>query len=405
MTAPAMTNERNALRAGLFIVISTVLVVGVVLAIKGVGRFTEGRVTRTVTFKLTDDIGGLRVGDDVRVGGWKVGNVQTIEAVGLEGEDARIHVTFTLPARFKLRENARVAVQQTLTGSTALNIDHLGKGREYAEAEPVVGRPDPKTALLASLGDAGPDLAATIKDARQVAADVRAVTVPKTNAALDSFKATGDLATALVADVKGQVAPVVTRYNGVADKTGAMMQSITDMVGPSALDWRGLIANLNQTSAALKDRTPGLLGQVEKTLKGAQTAMEDVQATVANTKDLSGSLKGVVGGNESKLQGIIDNLKLTGENLKATSAEVRRSPWRLLYKPAANEVTNLTLYDSARQFADGANNLNDAAATLRDAIKTGKASDREIKGMVDRLEQSFDKFREVEGKLWAEVKQ
>jgi hypothetical protein len=133
--------------------------------------------------------------------------------------------------------------------------------------------------------------------------------------------------------------------------------------------------------------------------------MEDIQKTVANTKDLSGSLKGVVGGNESKLQGIIDSLKLTGENLKATSAEVRRSPWRLLYKPGPNEVANLTLYDSARQFADGANELNDAASSLRDALKTGTASPPEVKAMVDRLERSFDRFREVEGKLWSEVKQ
>jgi ABC-type transporter Mla subunit MlaD len=261
-----MTNERNALRAGLFILLSTVLMVAVILLIKGTGRFTEGRATRTVTFKLTDDIGGLRVGDDVRVGGWKVGTIEKIEAVGLDGDDPRLHVTFELPGRFKLRENARVGVQQTLTGSAALNIDHLGKGREYAAGETVAGRPDPKTALLASLGDAGPDLAATIKDARQVAADVRTTTVPKVNAAVDSFKVTGDSATALVGDVKGQVTPVVQKYNGVADKTGAMMQSITDMVGPSALDWRGLMANLNQTSASLKEKTPGLLGQVEKTL-------------------------------------------------------------------------------------------------------------------------------------------
>ena len=400
-----MNNERNALRAGLFILLSTILVVAVVLSIKGVGRFSEGRVTRTVTFKLTDDIGGLRVGDDVRVGGWKVGTVQQIEAFGLETDNPQLHVTFELPGRFKLKENAKVGVQQTLTGSAALNIDHLGKGREYAADEPVAGRPDPKTALLASLGDAGPDLAATIKDVRVAAADIKTNTVPKANAALDSFKVTGDSATALVSDVKGQVAPAVEKYNGVADKTGAMMQSITDMVGPSALDWRGLIANLNQTSASLKDKTPGLLKQVETTLKGAEKSMEDIQATVANTKDLSGSLKGVVGGNESKLQGIIDNLKLTGENLKATSAEVRRSPWRLLYKPAPNEVANLNLYDSARQFADGANNLNDAASTLRDALKTGRASPAEIKGLVDRLEQSFGKFQEVEGKLWSEVKQ
>lgn len=400
-----MPKERNALRAGIFIVVATLLVIAVVVTINGgAARLAERRVTRVVSFRLTDDIGGLRVGDDVRVGGWKVGTVQAIDVVDLDKDDPRLLVTFTVPDRFRLRENARVGVQQTLTGAASLNVDYLGKGREYAEGEAIAGRPDPKSALLASLGEAGPDVAAMMRDARQVAADVRQTTVPKANAALDSFKATGDGATAVVTDVKAQIPPAVERYNGVADKTGAMMQSITDMIGPSTTDWKGLLANLNGASGAINTKLPGMLAQLEKTLAGAESAMKDIQATVANTKDLAGSLKNVVGGNEGKLEGMIASLKVTGDNLKAASAEIRRSPWRLLYKPAPNEMANLNIYDSARQFAEGANELNDAANALRDALKTGGASDREVQIMVNKLEQSFTKFRDVEGKLWQEVK-
>ncbi|QOV87487.1 MlaD family protein [Humisphaera borealis] len=399
-----MNKERNALRAGLFIVVSTVLIAVVIVSIKGAGRFTEGRSTRTVSFKLSDDLGGLRIGDDVRVGGWKVGSVQTIEAVGLEGADPRLQVTFTVPARFKLKEAARIGIQTTLTGATALNIDHLGAGKEYAESDMIPGRPDPKSALFASLGEAGPDLAATMKDARLAAADIRGMTIPKANAALDSFKGTGDSATALVTDVKGQIPPIVEKYNGVTDKTGAMMQSITDMIGPSSTDWKGLMANLNKASGSINEKLPAMLEKLDTTLASAQTALEDVKKTVANTTEMTASLKQIIGRNESKLEGIIVSLKTTGDNLQAASAEIRRSPWRLLYKPAANEVANLNVYDSARQFAEGANDLNDAATALRDALKTGGASPQEIQGMIDRLEKSFTGFREVEGKLWTEVK-
>jgi len=41
-----------------------------------------------------------------------------------------------------------------------------------------------------------------------------------------------------VADVKQQIPPAVERYNGVTDKTSAMMQSITDMIGPATTDWK-----------------------------------------------------------------------------------------------------------------------------------------------------------------------
>jgi len=129
-----------------------------------------------------------------------------------------------------------------------------------------------------------------------------------------------------------------------------------------------------------------------------------VKAALANVKEVSGSLKQVIGGNEGKLEGMIASLKTTGDNLKAASAEIRRSPWRLLYKPAPNEMANLNIYDSARQFAEGANDLNDAATSLRDALKTGGATQKEIQEMVNRLEQTFTKLRDVEGKLWTEVK-
>ena len=41
----------------------------------------------------------------------------------------------------------------------------------------------------------------------------------------------------------------------------------------------------------------------------------------------------VVSGNRSKLDQMIASLKTTGDNLKAASSEIRRSPWRLPYKP------------------------------------------------------------------------
>ena len=361
-------------------------------------------MTRTVSFRLTDDVGGLRVGDDVRVGGAKVGSVKSVDFVGLDTPDPRIAVAFTLPARFKLRENARVGVQVTLTGAPSLNVEGLGAGREYAEADVIPGRPDPKSVLLAGLGDAAGDITAAAKNVNAITVDVRQQTVPKANAALDAFKGTGDSATALVGDVKQQVPGAVERYNGVTDKTSAMMQSVTDMIGPSTTDWKGLLANLNQASGAVKDKLPGMLTKLEGSIDGATKSLEEVQRAVANTKDITESLKQVVGRNEGKLEGMIVSLKTTGDNLKAASSEIRRSPWRLLYKPAPNEVANLNVYDSARQFAEGANELNDAAAALRDALKTGGASEKEIQAMVNRLEQSFGKFREVEGRLWSEVK-
>src|SRR3954468_4012028 len=76
-----MNKKRNALRAGIFIVLSIVLAVTVVIGIKGLDRILDPVDKRYARFTLQDDLGGLRVGDDVRIGGYKVGQIREIEVV------------------------------------------------------------------------------------------------------------------------------------------------------------------------------------------------------------------------------------------------------------------------------------------------------------------------------------
>src|SRR3954453_17791795 len=99
-----MTTERNAFKAGLFIVLAVALGVAIVISIKGAGRLTGPRQTRTAYFKLTDDLGGVGVGDDVRVGGHKEGVVQAIELIDNDagGDSQAAKSEPTLAVQFRL---------------------------------------------------------------------------------------------------------------------------------------------------------------------------------------------------------------------------------------------------------------------------------------------------------------
>jgi ABC-type transporter Mla subunit MlaD len=133
--------------------------------------------------------------------------------------------------------------------------------------------------------------------------------------------------------------------------------------------------------------------------------MDDVKKTAEHTRDMTASANSVITGNQGKISGMIASLKATGDNLKNASAEIRRSPWRLLYTPKKDEMNNLNVYDSARQFAEGANDLNDAAQALRDALHDKAVQPEEIRLLMDKVEKSFSKFNAVEQKLWTEVKE
>jgi hypothetical protein len=99
------------------------------------------------------------------------------------------------------------------------------------------------------------------------------------------------------------------------------------------------------------------------------------------------------------------SLKTTSDNLKDASVEIRHSPWRLLYQPKPDEVANLNIYDSVRQFAEGADSLDDAAASLRDALKDPNADPEQVKRLMLHLNDSFAQFQQVQDKLWKEIKE
>ena len=101
---------------------------------------------------------------------------------------------------------------------------------------------------------------------------------------------------------------------------------------------------------------------------------------------------------------MIQSLKTTADNLEDASAEIRRSPWRLLYQPKEAELANLNLFDSARQFAIGARNLNDASAALRDALADPNITDEQLRPLVEQLNRSFEQFKRVEQALFEKVR-
>jgi hypothetical protein len=125
---------------------------------------------------------------------------------------------------------------------------------------------------------------------------------------------------------------------------------------------------------------------------------------MANARAITAAGRAILAGNRGKIDAMVVNLKSMSDNLKFAAAEVRRSPWRLLYKPGADEMANLNLYDAARQFAEGANNVSDAAISLRDALQDPRTDSQSLQKLVNKLDDSFTGFQKVENDLWKQVK-
>lgn len=403
-----MSNERNSLKAGIFILASIVLIIAVIVAIKGVGRFLEPMQHAAVSFKLSDDIGGLAPGDEVRVGGAKVGVVRDVAfADGPDGSPI-IAINFTVPRRFTLHKDAVVGIQSTVTGVSVLNFSSLGSGAALAQGEYLAGRPS----ALSELFNAGPDIVAAVRD-------VRNTTLPKVNTAIDratdtigTYKETGQTATEFIKYLRTKIDPIIERYYALADTGKGALQHIGELFGDTKADFRTTMANVRDATGTVKEKLPGIMDKMDGLLVKITTAvddttqaLQDVKKIASNTRDATHTARSVIVSNRGKIDAMIASLKETGDNLKNASAEVRRSPWRLLYKPGPGEMANLNLYDSARQFADGAGELNDAAMALRDALKDPDANPEHVQKLVDKLDKSFSNFNQIEQELWKQVQQ
>ena len=410
-----MSKDRNALKSGIFILLTIVAILGVIVGIKGLSTWSEPKELRAAFFTLKDDVGGLQTGDDVRVGGFKVGTVEKIVVVGADQEDpanARVRIEFTFPKKYVVRHEASLRIQTGVTGASCLNFESLGRGEKLPSNEEIAGRAGGLSEMLATISQLGEPM-------RNILGTVDRKTLPAVNEAVvkygktaDSFTTTSEHATKLIDDVHDKIDPAIKKYDTVTDRTAEMMVKIRDLFGDTTPDFRATAAHMASITASVDkkmpsivDRVDGLLTKLDKTVESANVALEDVKSTAINAKDLTASAKNVITGNRGKLDSMIAGLKVASDNLKNATAEIRRSPWRLLYKPAPNEMANLNLYDAAREFAEGANELNDASLALRDAVQNQQLDKEGIEKLMQRVTKSFDGFQAVEQKLWTKVRE
>jgi phospholipid/cholesterol/gamma-HCH transport system substrate-binding protein len=402
-----MAKERNALRAGVFMVVSLALIVFVIITISGAGKFTESFTTYPIAFDLKDDVGGLRVGDEVRIGGVKVGDVRDIQ---IDPAHSAVIVMIDIPSKYRLSKDAMVRAQRELTGTASINIEGFGTGPELASNDFIVGQADQLGGLLHQLAGLKPDITTIVQNIK-VASVKMNTDLDKFGQTSDSFTTTGMEASSTIQSLRVRIPEIIDRYESVVAAADRMLDAIRDFVGPSSRDFHETVANLNQITSNLKVSLPQVvqkldsaLGKAGIVLEKASSAMRDVQATAKNLKLATGTLNSILTDNHGKLNAIVDGLKATSDNLKYASLEIWHSPWRLLYQPKPGEVANLNIYDSVRQFSEGADDLDDAATSLRDVLKDPNADPDQVKRMMAHLNDCFDKFQVVQNKLWQEIK-
>lgn len=385
----AGVSDKNAFKAGLFILASVALAFVIIYLVAGRGG--GGGQERTIIFQLADDISGLGAGSEVRVGGRTVG---TVTKVAFADEYSHIEVDVSLPSDLPLREGAAARIQTSVTGIVWLNVSSLGSGATLADDATIKGDAGTLSDVVQLAADLGPSL----KDLLDTANDG---TLPSANRALAQLADAAQSLEELIGDdaTKADFQQTLANLRESSDRFPKLTADVESLVGQAT----DAVSDVSLTVTETGDSLSRVLTRAETVADDVAGAARGAKAAVDDTRVAVNEVQGIISRNRGPVGQIVERLSSTARTLDLAGSEIRRSPWRLLYRPDGRQRDSMNLYDAARRFAEGANALQDAAIALEGATVDPAAESAEVRALLDAVQARFDEYRLAEEALFEKI--
>jgi hypothetical protein len=169
------------------------------------------------------------------------------------------------------------------------------------------------------------------------------------------------------------------KIDGALDEGKGLFTDTRELVAENREPIKTTIANARDISERVKTET---IDKVHNLLDSGQVGLDSAVATLKN-------IQVDYGGWATDLGDTLANATLASQQLKLATIEVRRSPWKLLYRPSADEVEHELLYDATRAFALAASDLKASAASMQRVLEANTADTLTNADAFKRLQQSL----------------
>jgi len=428
-----MQREHDEFKVGLTVIVVAVLFVAVLLFIGKWDTFFAGTRQLHVRFDHTYGVQGLRVNDPVRIGGVNVGRVSSIRhEKDKTTNELYIHVLADIPEYIDLYRDAKVTIRSKYIGEGgALEVlDVGGPGIKLTQTDVIDGVPLPglpeliakvsreldesdPASLLAKIHKSMDDLnAISAGFRRQADPDQQASVMARFHQVMDNLN---DLTAAMKGEFdRGNAGATLARVDAALDSLNDGLRTartilqeskpkIENTVSHVAAAAKRVDEKISAPLAAELDRTnrQSLLAKIHASVSSAHSGLEQLRELASSGNELM-----VI--NRANLQTMVDNFVQTSSHLKATAKEVRRNPWRLLYKPDKPEREYANLMASARAFSDAAGALDQANSKLTQLLKLDSkrltVDDPQLIEIREQINRAFCQFEQAQKKLWTLLK-
>ena len=432
--AEASDKSRNNVIAGTFILSVLALGIAVIIVLSGWNPFVQ-KMTYSVRFTVEEGISGLAEGSKVKIGGLNKGMVLSVDPVFTTSDTEKnsrldsILVSFEMDDEVTIYPNAEVTRYMPLLGGSAwLNFTNLGGPTPSSPDEQPLA---PGAELIAQGGGGmiatllGPGNAKKASGAMKNIEDfTKFLTVIP--------KEWNTEVIPMLTDARDTLGKVRTDYGLWSKKIGETITNIDQASKKldDAMDDAGpMLAGANQgmsrINGILKDNTPILDDSMQNILamtEDGRAVMDEFRTKTMGRIDeiLLNGLSGVKSLDDSltkindelivrmpDVSMMLANLRQATAQLKLTTLEVRRNPWKLLYTPTSEVLEHENLYESARSYVMATSELESAALAFKSVFELSPETleDRpELRDeVINYVLDSLKRFKTAQERLFSEI--
>lgn len=368
---------------------------------QGVGGKTREIAMR---FEPASSMPTLSPGAGIFVGGQRVGRVTGARLVSTaadaaqgDNKDARFYVWVEAEIQdsLVLRSDCSIVAEgPPLGGEGLLKLD-LGKAPDLFSGEFIEGAPpagfaailsslqsefdganptsllgqiksqlDPREgeSLIAKLLKSVEDVnAMTASLAREMGSQEKATLLAKIHAIIDNLNGmTGALRAELAS---GQKDALMGKVHLAMDSMNTGLSAVSRVLSGNEDTINRTFRNVEETTEHIARETDS--SRPESLLAHIKAAGDELNKVLEDLHTVTGTAREVVILNRENIDKMLVNFKESSDHMKNGLKYVLRHPWRLLNEPKLKEIKQQAIFDAARNFADAATRVDDAASQLR----------------------------------------
>jgi len=421
-----MAKKHDTFRLGVAVIIMFTLLFALVLFI------SSGQLNAPVTTRLCVRIasGGtipqLSPGSFVMYLGQNVGQVTTIEFVeGADPIDASItdksflEVIAQVRTDLGLRKDCRITASgPPLGGKGTLTILERGTdSTAYSQDQPIYADVRGFDAALDMIArEFNPNIPDALLGSlkKQLNARDKESLVAKIHTSLDDLN---DMTKSLSAELSQKVdGRILQKVHTALDTLNSGLSEVSAVVNDNHQPINQAVVSLDSAMATFdKDIAAVLARELETEPHPDQSLLTTIKQSFAKLNDsmtevktLSKQAKDIVVLNKDRIGEIVENATQASAHLKQGIKDIKTHPWKVLFKPSDAEKRELHIFNTAREFADAAAEMDDATSRLKSLLEAYDGSiasnDPNLIKINESLSEAMEKFTKAEQSLWDAMK-